>query len=75
MFTLINSAKISNMKKIKFSFILFAISLLFFLAFSLAPSYVDEQGFLQESFYLLLLGYSALFLGVVTLIIEFIKKQ
>lgn len=63
------------MKKIKFSFVLFGISLLFFLFFSLSPSNVDEQGILQESFYLLLLGYAALFIGVISLVIEFIKKQ
>lgn len=54
---------------------LFGLSLLFFLLFSLAPSTVDEQGFLQESFYLLLLGYAALFIGVISLMIELIKKQ
>ena len=75
MFTLINSDKISNMKKIKFSFVLFGVSLLFFLFFSLSPSTMDEQGILQESFYLLLLGYAALFIGVISLVIEFIKKQ
>jgi len=36
---------------------------------------MDEQGILQESFYLLLLGYAALFIGVISLVIEFIKKQ
>ncbi|MBM3909822.1 MAG: DUF3955 domain-containing protein [Firmicutes bacterium] len=63
------------MKKINLSFLLFALSIVFFLIFSLSPSSVDEQGILQESFYLLLLGYACLFSGVVSLVIEFIRKK
>ncbi|MEY3431687.1 MAG: hypothetical protein RIS53_585 [Bacillota bacterium] len=43
--------------------------------FSLSPTTIDDQGILQESFNLLLLGYAALFSGIVSLVIEFVKKQ
>jgi succinate dehydrogenase hydrophobic anchor subunit len=75
MVILINSVKIEKMKKINLTFVLFLISLVFFLLFSLAPSYVDDQGLLHEPFYLILLGYACLFLGVLSLIIGILKKQ
>lgn len=64
-----------NMIKFKLSYGFFALSIGLFLLFSLSPSTLDEQGFLQEPFYLLLLGYGSLFIGVVTLMVEWIKKQ
>ncbi|MFZ9197628.1 MAG: DUF3955 domain-containing protein [Bacilli bacterium] len=75
MFIFINSDKIMNMIKFKLSYGFFALSIGLFLLFSLSPSTLDDQGFLQEPFYLILLGYGSLFIGLVTLIVEWIKKQ
>lgn len=63
------------MIKFKFSYLFFGFSIVLFLLFSLSPSTIDEQGFLQEPFYLLLLGYGFLFIGVITLMVEWIKKH
>jgi hypothetical protein len=52
-----------------------ALSILSFFLFAVSPSYVDEQGVLNEPFYLILIGYAFLFVSVILLAFTFLKQD
>jgi hypothetical protein len=74
MFTFINSDKLLTMIRFPIYVIPFSISILCFLGFSFANSYVDTEGFLQEPFFLIPLGFSFLLIGLIMLVINLIRR-
>jgi hypothetical protein len=71
----INSGKIEKMKLPKWIWLPFLLSVASFFLFAIQPATVNAQGFLQEPFFLILLGYGFLFFGVIVLIIQLIKQS
>lgn len=74
MFTFINSDKLSVMKRFPFYLLPFSLSIGSFLMFSLANSFVDAEGVLQQPFYLIPLGFVFLLIGLVLLVLNIIRR-
>ncbi|MBN09246.1 MAG: hypothetical protein CMC79_02595 [Flavobacteriaceae bacterium] len=54
----------------KMSYLLFALSIILFIAYNFSHSYVDNNGILIESFYLLPIGYLFLSLSLILFILN-----
>ena len=74
MFTFINSDKLLKMKRLPVYVIPFSISILCFLGFSIANSYVDTEGILEAPFFLIPLGFGFLLIGIIMLVINLIRR-
>ena len=62
--------------KLKKLFLLpLGLSVLCFFLFTIFPSTIDENGLLNEPFYLILLGYAFLFFAVILLALTFFKQD
>ena len=72
---IINSVIIFDMKLNKLFLVPLTLSLLSFFLFTITPSTLDENGILNEPFYLILLGYGLLFLAVGLLVYSFLKQD
>jgi hypothetical protein len=69
-----NSANIEKMKLNKLFLAPLTLSVLCFFLYGIL-SQPNEQGILQENFYLLLIGYGFLFLSVILLALAFFKQD
>ena len=70
-----NSATINFMKLNKLFLVPLSLSVLSFFLFAISPSTIDENGMLNEPFYLILFGYAFLFLAVILLAFTFFKQD
>lgn len=70
-----NSATIGLMKLNKLFLLPLSLSILSFFLFAISPSTIDENGFLNEPFYLILIGYGFLFLAIGLLVYTFLKQD
>ena len=75
MVIIINSATIVLMKLNKLFFLPLSLSVLSFFLFTISPSTLDENGILNEPFYLILIGYGLLFLAIGLLVYTFLKQD
>jgi hypothetical protein len=75
MVMIINSANIELMKLNKLFLIPLSLSILSFFLFAVSPSTLDENGVLNEPFYLILIGYGFLFLSIGLLVYTFLKQD
>ena len=53
----------------RISLVMMILAICLFTARALSPEYVDEQGLLHEPFFLVVLGWLALLIAVVTLLL------
>jgi hypothetical protein len=75
MVIIINSATIVLMKLNKLFLLPLSFSVLSFFLFTISPSTLDENGILNEPFYLILIGYGLLFLAIGLLVYTFLKQD
>lgn len=75
MVIIINSATIVLMKLNKLFLLPLSLSILSFFLFTISPSTLDENGILNEPFYLILIGYGLLFLAIGLLVYTFLKQD
>ena len=75
MVIIINSATIVLMKLNKLFLLPLSFSVLSFFLFTISPSTLDENGILNEPFYLILIGYGLLFLAIGLLVYSFLKQD
>ena len=70
-----NSVTIGMMKLNKLFLLPLGLSVLSFFLFTIFPSTLDENGVLNEPFYLILIGYGFLFIAIGLLVITFLKQD
>jgi hypothetical protein len=75
MVIIINSATIGEMKLNKLFLIPLSLSVLSFFLFTIVPATLDENGILNEPFYLILIGYGFLFVSIALLVYTFLKQD
>jgi hypothetical protein len=72
---IMNSVTIGMMKINKLFLLPLSLSVLSFFLFTISPSTLDENGILNEPFYLILIGYGLLFLAIGLLVYTFLKQD
>jgi hypothetical protein len=71
----INSVNIESMKLNKIFLVPLGLSILSFFLFTISPSTIDDNGMLNEPFYLILVGYALFFLAIILLAFTFLKQD
>jgi hypothetical protein len=71
----INSVNIDLMKLNKIFLVPLGLSILSFFLFTISPSTIDDNGMLNEPFYLILVGYTLFFLAIILLAFTFFKQD